>query len=111
MDSRNPWKSRHAFINPEIVETIGDLVEVTEGCLSIPGYFEKTMRYSEIIIKAIDIEHDLEPRLYQLAGVEAQCTQHEMEHFEGKLFIDGYGRVKKDIIKRKMQKYLRENKR
>ncbi len=110
MDSRTEHKTKYAFMNPEIVELIGDLVEVEEGCLSVPGIYEKIMRYPEIIIRAINIERETEPRLFQLQNLEAQCALHELEHLEGKMFTDGYGPVKRDIVKRKILKHLRSSK-
>lgn len=107
MDARNEHKTKYAFMNPEIVEAFGEPVEVEEGCLSVPGVYEKVLRYPEIIIRATNIHKETELRLFQLYGLEAQCAAHEIEHLDGKLFVDSFGRVKKDIIKRKVQKFLR----
>jgi peptide deformylase len=111
MDSRNEHKTKYAFINPEIVKTIGEPVLVEEGCLSVPGVYEKVSRYPQVIIKATNIEKENEPRLFDLYMLESQIALHELEHLDGKMaFVDSYGPVKRDIAKRKVLKYLRNQK-
>lgn len=110
MDSRSEWKQRYAFMNPEIVEFIGEPVLVEEGCVSIPGYYEKVLRYPEVVIRATNIERETEPRLFSLYGLEAQIAAHEIEHLDGKLaLVDNKGVAARDIVKRKIKKYLRNN--
>ena len=92
-------------INPMIVDYIGDPIEMTEGCLSFPGIFEKVMRHNEVILKCEDLTGLVSE--YQLTGIEAQCAQHEMDHLDGITFATNWGRVKKDIVKRKIAKALK----
>lgn len=96
------------FVNPIVKSTDGELTEMEEGCLSIPGVVEKVKRYPNIVISALDIDSS-EQRLYDLEGIEAQCAQHEMEHLDGKMLTDGLGRVARDIVRRKIQKQVRLN--
>jgi peptide deformylase len=96
------------FVNPLIEETDGELVEVDEGCLSIPGWVERVKRFPNVIVSCMDIE-TLERKRFDLEGIEAQCAQHEMDHLDGKLFADSWGPVKRDIVKRKVKKALRQN--
>lgn len=94
-----------AYINPKIVETIGEARLVDEGCLSIPGVVEKVLRFPEVIITAQDLSG--EESRWQFEGIEAQCAQHEAEHLDGLLFIDSFGPVKRGLLKKKVQKWLR----
>lgn len=110
MDSRNEHKTKYAFMNPEIVETVDEKVEVEEGCLSVPGVYEKVLRYPQLTIRATNILVEDEPRLFVVYGLEAQIVAHELEHLEGKIFTDGYGPVKRDIAKRKVAKHLKSSK-
>ncbi len=93
------------FINPVIMKTLGEPSLVSEGCLSLPGIYEDVERYEEVIMSAFDIAGV--EALYQLSDEEAQCALHECEHLDGRMIPDSFGRVKKDIIKRKIAKYLR----
>jgi peptide deformylase len=96
------------FVNPEIDSYDGDYVALDEGCLSIPGWTQQVLRRTGVIVSALDIESG-ERKLWDLDGIEAQCAQHEMDHLDGKMFSDGWGPVKKDIVRRKIKKALRHN--
>lgn len=102
--------SKHVFVNPRL-ELFGDPVEVEEGCLSLPGVVERAMRHRELIIRAHDLKEPVEEHAWQLDDLEAQIAQHEVDHLDGKLFVDGAGTAKRDTIRRKIQKTLRERKR
>jgi len=96
------------FFNPELVATDGELAEVEEGCLSLPGIVEKVKRYPNVVISALDPSGIVvERRSYDLEGIEAQCAQHELEHLDGKTMGDDWGPVKRDIVKRKIRKTMR----
>lgn len=107
MDSRNEYKLRYAFMNPEIVELIGEPVEIGEGCLSVPGFTEKVMRYPEVLIKATNIEAETEPRQFLCYGLEAQCVQHEMEHLDGKFFIDNLEPGRRGMARKRIEKQIK----
>jgi peptide deformylase len=89
------------FINPEILskEGVGTL---EEGCLSVPGIFDEIVRAAKIRVRALDrhgneFERDCDDIL-------AVCVQHEMDHLEGKLFVDYLSDVKRERIRRKLDK-------
>jgi peptide deformylase len=94
------------FINPIIRGTDGELAEVDEGCLSMPGIIEKVKRYPNVLLSAIDLETG-ERKSWDLEGIEAQCAQHEMEHMDGKTLGDNWGPVKCDIVRRKIRKNMK----
>ncbi|WP_445372785.1 peptide deformylase [Methylomonas sp. HW2-6] len=92
------------LINPQIVERDG-VEESEEGCLSVPGFFEKVSRAEQIKVKALDRNGDsfeLEAR-----DLLAVCIQHEMDHLEGKLFVDYLSAFKRNRIKSKLDKIHR----
>ncbi len=95
-------KSRpQVLINPEILEAEGE-EEMDEGCLSVPGYYEAVRRAGKIRVKAQD-EHG-EWREFEADGLEAVCIQHEMDHLEGKLFVDYLSTLKRDRIRKKLER-------
>ena len=89
------------FINPEIVENVGDQAG-PEGCLSFPGITEDIKRASRVRIRAIDKEG--KPFELTAEGLLSVAIQHEHDHLEGVLMIDKMGVLKKRIVQRKMQK-------
>lgn len=94
------------FINPEILARDG--VEVTEeGCLSVPQIFEDVERAARVRVRAQD-RHG-KPFEMELSGLLAVCLQHEMDHLEGKLFVDYLSALKRDRIRRKLEKNRREH--
>lgn len=105
-DRRNPPT---VFVNPIIKELIDDPFMVDEGCLSLPGIYEKTMRYPDVILTYQDLmgEH----KVAQLGGLEAQIAQHEIDHLDGRIFVEPISRIKKDIYRRKIAKFLKNNRR
>jgi len=90
-----------ALINPEILQRAG-VEETEEGCLSVPGYFDKVTRAERIRVRALDrdgkqIEFDAE-------GLLAVCIQHEIDHLDGKLFVDYLSELKRTRIRKKLEK-------
>ena len=95
----------HVLINPEIVEKDG--VTVTdEGCLSVPGFYEEVQRPRKILVKALD--RDGQPYELIAEGLLAVCIQHECDHLNGKLFVDYLSNLKRDRIKKKLEKLHRQ---
>jgi peptide deformylase len=89
------------LINPEIIEKDG-VEESEEGCLSVPGFFENITRAEHIKIKALDKNgKSFEMEANELLSV---CIQHEMDHLEGKLFVDYLSPLKRQRIKAKLEK-------
>lgn len=93
------------LINPVIIEKDG-VKESEEGCLSVPGFFENVTRAEHIKIKALDREgQEFELEATELLAV---CIQHEMDHLEGKLFVDYLSSLKRQRIKSKLEKIHRQ---
>ena len=95
----------HVFINPVI--TAKDGVTVTEeGCLSVPGYFEEVERAQHIRLRYLD-RHGAE-REDEFEGLLAVCVQHEIDHLDGKLFVDYLSEAKRQRIRKKLEKGRRQ---
>jgi peptide deformylase len=109
MDLQKP-EHQHGLIvlvNPRIVEARGTIT-YEEGCLSVPEYFSHVKRYEEVTVHALD--QDEKPVEIQASGLLAVVLQHEIDHLDGKLFIDRMGPIARDIFRRKWKKRLNEAK-
>ena len=95
------FKGAQEFINPQIVAREGSIVW-EEGCLSVPGYTDKVKRAEKIEIEAMD--RNGETFRLEAAGLYAVALQHEMDHLDGKVFVQYLSRLKRDSVKRKMNK-------
>ena len=94
----------HVLINPEILEKDGTIV-TDEGCLSVPGYYEEVERAEHIKVRFLDREGaavELEAH-----GLLAVCIQHEIDHLDGKLFVDYLSEAKRSRIRKKLEKERR----
>lgn len=91
----------HVFINPEIIDSEGSQV-YQEGCLSVPGIYADVTRANSIRIKALN-RHN-EPFEMDADGLLAICIQHEMDHLDGKLFVDYLSPLKRQMVRRKLEK-------
>ncbi|MGZ8201633.1 MAG: peptide deformylase [Burkholderiales bacterium] len=94
----------HAFVNPVILETEGE-AENEEGCLSVPGIFDKVRRAARVKIRALSPEG--EPFVLEAEGLLAVCIQHEIDHLEGRVFVEYLSRLKQQRIAAKLRKQLR----
>ena len=92
------------FVNPEIVARAGEQV-CQEGCLSVPGVFADVTRAGQITVQALDRDG----QSFELAadGLLAVCIQHEMDHLEGKLFVDYLSPLKRELVRKKLAKSRR----
>jgi peptide deformylase len=90
-----------AFINPEIVESSGE-AETEEGCLSVPGFFDKVRRAERIKVHAVNTAG--ESFTLETEGLLAVCIQHEIDHLEGKVFVEYLSRLKQQRIAAKLKK-------
>lgn len=90
------------FINPEIEVLDPELSEYDEGCLSVPGFYETVVRPNHIRVKALD--RDGNPFEITPDGVLAVCIQHELDHLNGKLFVDRISPFKRTRIRAKLEK-------
>ena len=93
------------LINPEIIEAEGKIVW-EEGCLSVVDYSAEVTRAARILLRAFTPE-EKEVRL-EAEGLLAVCLQHEIDHLDGKLFIDRISRLKRDLYKRRLKKMERD---
>lgn len=93
------------LINPEILEKDG-VEEMEEGCLSVPGVFDKVSRAEKIRIRALDREG--EPFEMEVDGLLAVCIQHEIDHLDGKLFVDYLSPLKRHRARKKLEKDRRQ---
>ena len=89
------------LINPEILASDGE-EEMEEGCLSVPGIYEKVTRADHIKVRALD-KHG-KPFELETDGLLSVCIQHEMDHLEGKLFVDYLSELKRQRIRKKLEK-------
>ena len=98
----SPDKSEpHALINPVIIEKDG-VTMTEEGCLSVPGYFEEVQRAEHIRVRFLDRNGD--EKEMEAEGLLAVCIQHEMDHLDGKLFVDYLSEAKRQRIRKKIEK-------
>jgi peptide deformylase len=94
-----------ALINPEVLERAG-VEETEEGCLSVPGYFDKVTRAEKIRVRALD--RDGKQLEFVAEGLLAVCIQHEIDHLDGKLFVDYLSELKRTRIRKKLEKERKE---
>ena len=95
----------HVLINPEILEKDGSTV-TEEGCLSVPGYYEEVERAQHIKVRYLD--RDGNERESEFEGLLAVCVQHEMDHLEGRLFVDYLSEAKRQQIRKRIEKGRRQ---
>ena len=103
---RDP-KALLVLVNPEFVEREGTQLE-EEGCLSVPGFNATVLRPSRVVIQGLDREENRQT--FEGTGLLARAFQHEMDHLDGRLFVDRLRGIKRDVIVRKIQKLQRTGK-
>ena len=98
--------SRVVLVNPEIVEATGES-DIEEGCLSVPGIYELVERAERVKVRA----HDQNGKAFTLEaqGLLAVCIQHEMDHLQGKVFVEHLSQLKQQRIRAKLAKQLRKS--
>ncbi len=98
---RNP----RVLLNPEIVESQGEVVSESEGCLSVPDFNADVPRFERVVVRARTLEW--EPLEFDATELEGFCFQHEIDHLDGILFIDHISKLKRDLYVRRRKKQLR----
>lgn len=93
------------LINPEILDLSG-VEQMDEGCLSVPGFYESVSRAERVRVRALD--RDGKPFEIETDGLLAVCIQHEIDHLDGKLFVDYLSSLKRQRIRRRLEKDLRD---
>ena len=102
----NTQKKPFKFINPEILNLSSEKSEFEEGCLSLPTQYAKVERPSIVEVKYEDENGKKIKKKF--SGIEATCLQHEIDHLDGKLFVDHISKLKKNRILNKLQKYKKK---
>lgn len=105
MDLSEARNELRVFVNPEIIERDGEQ-EVEEGCLSVPGVYAPVDRAKSITLQA----QDENGKTFKLEADEllSVCIQHEIDHLDGKMFVDYLSRLKQDRIRKKLLKQVRQ---
>jgi peptide deformylase len=93
------------LINPEIVGKRGQ-EEMEEGCLSVPGVFEKVQRAESVSVRTRDLEGNVSE--FDTGGLLAVCIQHEIDHLDGKLFVDRLSPLKRQLVRKRIKKEQRQ---
>ncbi|MDY6814772.1 MAG: peptide deformylase [Pseudomonadota bacterium] len=107
MDLSEDKSEPRVFINPEVEVLEGDYEPMQEGCLSVPGFYEDVERIEHCRVRALD--RNGEPFEIEARGLLAVCIQHEMDHLNGKLFVDYLSALKRNRIKKKLEKLHRKS--
>lgn len=94
------------LLNPHVIWSSEDLSTYEEGCLSIPDQYAEVKRPAAVTVRWMDLNGEEQERGFE--GLWATCVQHEIDHLDGKLFIDYLGPLKRQMITRKMEKLKRE---
>jgi peptide deformylase len=104
IDISEDRKDLQVFINPEIIEKSGE-AENEEGCLSVPGVYDRVWRAERVKVRALNAEG--EPFELEAEGLLAVCIQHEIDHLDGHVFVEYLSRLKQQRIAAKMKKQQR----
>lgn len=99
-------KSLHVLLNPEIIESDGEIISENEGCLSVPDFRSDVKRSSIVLVEGIDREGN--PVKIEVEGYLSIILQHEIDHLNGILFINRISSLKRELYKRRIKKKLRE---
>jgi peptide deformylase len=106
MDISEARDELRVFINPEILSSEGE-VEREEGCLSVPGYYDKVTRPAKIRVRALDAKGA--PFELDAEGMLAVCIQHEMDHLVGRVFVDHLSPLKQQRLVARLRKKQRQS--
>ena len=106
MDISEERNERRVFINPEILSKDGETV-YEEGCLSVPGIYDKVTRAEHVKVRALD--RNGKPFELEADGLLAICIQHEIDHLDGKVFVEYLSQMKQTRIKTKLKKREKQN--
>ncbi len=109
MDTSEQHNQPLVLINPEITERSAEIVLGEEGCLSVPTIYDKVERHARVTVRALG--RDGQPFEMQAEGLTSVCVQHEMDHLLGKVFVEYLSNLKRDRIRTKMLKKIRDEQR
>lgn len=105
MDLQDDEHQPLVLINPEVEVLVDSSLPYEEGCLSVPGFYDSVERPTRIRLKALD--RDGQPYELEAEGLLAVCIQHELDHLNGKLFVDYLSNLKRNRIRKKLEKQQR----
>ena len=108
VDQNTKNQIEYSLFNPNIISYSKEKVVMEEGCLSLPNQFAEIERSEIITLEYLDEKNSLVKK--QADGIEARILQHEIDHLSGKLFVDYLSPLKKNIIIKKVQKFLKNKK-
>jgi peptide deformylase len=106
MDTSEAHDEPRVLINPEIVAASEEMMLGDEGCLSVPQVYDRVPRHARVTVRALG--RDGQPYEFAAEGLTAVCVQHEMDHLVGKVFVEYLSPLKRERIKNKMLKKMRE---
>lgn len=106
IDLSEDQQSPRVYINPQVEVLDPELGEYDEGCLSVPGFYETVNRPRRVRVQALN--RDGEAFTEELEGLAAICLQHEIDHLDGKLFVDYLSPLKRSRIRKKLEKTQRQ---
>jgi peptide deformylase len=104
IDVSEKRNDKFCIINPEIIKTNGELL-MEEGCLSVPGVFDKAPRATSVTVRAQNEKGEF--REISGDGILAHCLQHEIDHLNGKLFVDYLSPLRRKMARKKLEKNIR----
>ncbi len=109
MDTSPERNRPMVLINPEIVSASTEMTVAEEGCLSVPTIYDRIERHTQVTVRALG--RDGEPWELEAEGLSAICVQHEMDHLRGRVFVEYLSALKRDRIRVKLLKKLRDEQR
>ena len=107
IDVSEERNERLVLINPELLWASDERVKGDEGCLSVPGIYDKVTRAETVTVEALD--RDGQPFSLDAEGLLAICIQHEIDHLDGKVFVEHLSQMKQSRIKQKLKKRERQS--
>lgn len=107
LDTSDEGDRPRVLINPVLLAQSAEMVMGDEGCLSVPTIYDKVPRHARVTVRALG--RDGQPHEFEAEGLEAVCVQHEMDHLMGKVFVEYLSPLKRNRIRTKMLKKLRED--
>jgi peptide deformylase len=107
ISAREQGRGLHVLVNPRIISSEGEIISDNEGCLSVPDFRADVRRSERILVEGYDREGA--PLRVEAEGLQAIVLQHEIDHLNGKLFIDRISSLKRELYKRRVRKAMREN--
>ncbi|MFM7533659.1 MAG: peptide deformylase [Rubrivivax sp.] len=109
MDTSSERNRPVVLVNPQLTARSEELDFAEEGCLSVPAIYERIARHARVTVQALDREG--QPFELEAEGLSAVCVQHEMDHLEGKVFVEYLSPLKRDRIRTRLLKRAREEQR